>query len=176
MAVDLLPFLWVLQDPPVPHHSTADTLGLVAAVLPVVQQPQVSSRAENRQSFLQRCRHTNNRINLDKIYLTNPLSWETDLVAELLCFFCLCNYISPQIQLFVMWSERKKERKKTPPRLHVWAHRQEATIIYMIRSSQAHMSTIKSSKILQVFCLEMFGIHTQFIFCFKQPPVSTQQL
>lgn len=57
MTVDLLPFLWILQYPTVPHHSTVDTVWFIAVVLPVVQHLPVSRRVEDRESFHQRCWH-----------------------------------------------------------------------------------------------------------------------
>lgn len=55
MSVDLLPFLWILQYPTVPHHSTVDAVWFVAAILPVVQHLPVSRRVEDRKSLHQRC-------------------------------------------------------------------------------------------------------------------------
>lgn len=55
MSVDLLPSLWILQYPSVPHHSTVDALRFVAAILPVVQHLPVSRRVEDRKSLHQRC-------------------------------------------------------------------------------------------------------------------------
>lgn len=50
VAVNLLPLLRVLQDPPVSHHSAADALGVVAAIFPVVQHLPVGRRVEGRES------------------------------------------------------------------------------------------------------------------------------
>lgn len=66
VAVNLLPFLRVLQYPTVSHHGAADTLRVVAAILPVVQHLPVGRRVEGRESVHQSCRPTKERNNLDE--------------------------------------------------------------------------------------------------------------
>lgn len=68
VAVDLLPFLRVLQYPTVPHHSAANTLRVVAAILPVVQHLPVGGRVEEREGVHQSCRPTNQRKNLGECH------------------------------------------------------------------------------------------------------------
>lgn len=55
MAVNLLPFLRILQYPTVAHHGAADALRFSAAILPVVKHQPVSRRVEDRKSLLQCC-------------------------------------------------------------------------------------------------------------------------
>lgn len=55
VAVDLLAFLRVLQDPSVSHHGAADALGAVAAILPVVQQLPAGGGVEGREGVQQGC-------------------------------------------------------------------------------------------------------------------------
>lgn len=57
VAVDLLPFSWIIQYPTVPHHSTSDTLWFVVAILPVVQHLPVSRKVEDRKRLHQCCWH-----------------------------------------------------------------------------------------------------------------------
>lgn len=66
VAVDLLPFLRVLQYPTVSHHGAADTLRAVAAILPVIQHLPAGRRVEGRESVHQSCRPTNQSNNLDE--------------------------------------------------------------------------------------------------------------
>lgn len=51
VTVNLLPLLRVLQYPTVSHHGAADTLGVVAAILPVIQHLPVGRRVEGGESI-----------------------------------------------------------------------------------------------------------------------------
>lgn len=155
MTVDLLPFPWILQYPTVAHHSTVDTLRCVAAILPVVQHLPVSRRVEDRKSLHQCCWHRENRINLEDEAFTKILKSQEDLVAEPLTFFGA--YVIAPAHIFRnSWLVWKKEKPRgcmcgctdrEPPLSPNDKH---------LNCDDTHMSRIRLSKILLIFCLGIF--------------------